>query len=144
MTAIVSSNTLGLFGSSLSQIGLSSSGTPLLGRPGQSNAVYVNSAAGNLVVQGQDEYLASLGLDTSLVRTYNSLGQITDDNGDNWRLNIASLIGIPATPNTVGSTLTKRFGDGAEILYTYDATQGHYVATDGAGAFDTLSYNATT
>ncbi len=32
--------------------------------------------------------LTALGLDLALVRTYNSQGQLTDDNGDNWRLGV--------------------------------------------------------
>src|SRR5688572_10312864 len=126
MTNIISGTGLGLFNTSANLLG--SAANPLSGRAGQSDAYYINSQTGNLVVQAQDEFLASIGLDTSLLRTYNSKGQLTDDNGDNWQLNIASLIGIPASPNTAGSTITKRFGDGAEVIYTYDAARGLYVS----------------
>ncbi len=139
MTSIIAGSGLGLFNTSANLLG--TAGNAL---PGRSNAVYVNSTTGNLVVQGQDEYLASLGLDTALIRTYNSQGQLNDDNGDNWCLNVASLVGIPSSPNTAGSSVTKRFGDGAEILYTYDAAQGLYVSTAGDGAHDAFSYNSTT
>ncbi len=73
MTSVITSSGLGLFNTSANILG--SSGNPLLGRPGQSDAVYVNSATGNLVVQEQDEYLVSLGLDTALVRTCNFQGR---------------------------------------------------------------------
>jgi YD repeat-containing protein len=140
MAAIVSGTGLGLFSSNFA----SANGDPHVGRSGQSDAVYVNSANGNLVVQAQDEFLASVGLDTALIRTYNSRGQSTDDNGDNWQLNVASLINRPATPNASGSTVTKRFGDGAEVIYTYDAARALYISSEGDGAADTLSYNAST
>src|SRR6266566_8719830 len=135
MTSIITGSGLGLFNTSANLLG--TAGNPLFGRPGQSNAVYVNSTTGNLVVQGQDEYLSSLGLDTALVRTYNSQGLVDGDNNDGWRIGVyRSLYGLTGTVNTAGSTLTKRFGDGAEILYIYDTTQNLYVATAGDGAHD--------
>lgn len=136
MVAIVTGNSLGL-----SLLTSGAQGASNQGRAAE--RVYVNSATGNLVIQGNDEYLASVGLDTALIRTYNSKGLSVDDNGDNWQLNVASLINRPATPNAVGSTVTKRFGDGAEALYTYDASRALYVSSLGEGAADTLSYNTT-
>src|SRR5688572_4330273 len=103
MTSIISSTLVGLFNSSRDVLG--GSGESQLGRFGE--RVYVNSATGNLVVQNQDEVLTGLGLDALLVRTYNSQGLLNDDNGDNWRFNIASLSSIPGSPNTSGTTVTK-------------------------------------
>lgn len=137
MVALITGNTLGL---SLNSPG--TNGQSGLGRANEQ--VYVNSATGNVVVQGSDEYLASVGLDTALIRTYNSQGLLADDNGDNWQLNIASLINRPASPNAAGSTVTKRFGDGAQALYTFDSARGLYVSSDGGGASDTLNYNSST
>lgn len=137
MVALVTGNSLGL-----SLVSSSANGQSSLGRANEQ--IYVNTATGNLVVQGSDEYLASVGLDTALIRTYNSQGVMADDNGDNWQLNVAALLNRPTSPNTAGSTVTKRFGDGAQSLYTFDGTKGLYVSTDGAGADDTLGYNAAT
>src|SRR5262245_41756424 len=121
MVAIVSGSGLGLFRSSVSSLGQSGvAGDPRAGRGG--DQVYVNSATGNLIVQGQDEILRSLGLDLSLVRTYNSLGLMTDsDNGDNWRLGVdRKVYGLSGTLNQANSSVIKVFGDGTEVTYTYD------------------------
>ncbi|MBI3898836.1 MAG: LysM peptidoglycan-binding domain-containing protein [Gammaproteobacteria bacterium] len=136
MTSIINSSTLGLFNTSLEL------GSSAAGRTGQSDRVTVNENTGNLIVQQQDEYLASVGLDTALVRTYNSQGLVDGDNNDNWRLNVASLSYVPPTANASGSKVTKRFGDGAEIDYLYNGTA--YVSTAGGGASDTLTYSTTT
>jgi hypothetical protein len=148
MTAIVSGSSLGLFNSSLSLLG-TASGSSLLGKQGE--RLYVNAATGNLVVQAQDEYLASMGLDTSsLVRTYNSQGLLDGDNNDHWRIGFYRRIhSLTGTVNTMGSTVTKTFGDGAEVTYTYDstvgsATYGFYVSGNGDGTHDTLSYHGGT
>lgn len=139
MTAIISGNTLGLVNNPLTP-----RGDAEFARAGQNDQVYLNVATGNLVVQSRDETLDSIGLDLSLIRTYNSQGQLTDDNADNWRLGVEERVyGLTGTLNTVGSTVTKTFGDGADILYTYDATAGVYVSSAGDGANDTLSYDST-
>ena len=152
MTTPLTSTALGLYNSSLQLLGQTpGSGNPLTGRTGQSDGVYVNAATGNLVVQRQDEYLASAGVDLNVLRTYNSQGQLDGDNDDNWRIGFyRSLINLPAgSENTAGSSVSKVFGDGSEHSYTYDndpasATYGMYVSTAGDGAHDTLTYNATT
>jgi uncharacterized protein RhaS with RHS repeats len=51
---------------------------------------------------------------------------------------------LTGTVNTAGSTIVKVFGDGAEVVYTYDTATSQYISTDGAGAHDTLSYNSST
>ncbi len=142
MVAVVSGTGLGLGASSLSSLGfVGSAGTTRGGSNGE--RIYVNSATGNLVLQSRDEFLAAAGLDVALVRTYNSQGQLTDDNGDNWRLGVHQrLFGLRGTVNTTDSTIVKVFGDGAEVVYRHDGTI--YTSTDGDGAHDTLSYNATT
>ena len=111
MASIISGNELGLYNTSLNLLGLTN-GNPTTGRPGQSDAIYINSTTGNLVVQQRDEYLASLGIDLGVVRTYNSLGLLNDDNGDNWRLGVHQSVGaLTGTVNSAGSTITKTFGD---------------------------------
>lgn len=144
MVAAVSGAGLGLFGSAVSALGGAGvGGNAGLGRG--SDRVFVNTATGNLVVQSQDEVLSALGLDLSLIRTYNSQGLLDDDNGDNWRLGVHQRVfGLTGTVNTAGSTIKKSFGDGREVLYTYDATRSAYVSTEGDGAHDTLSYNTGT
>lgn len=143
MVAVVSGNNLGLFNSSLSSLG-SGGAAGTTGQQSRSGErLYVNSVTGNLVVQSVDETVVATGLDLALVRTYNSQGLLNDDNGDNWRLGIHRRVyNLTGTVNTAGSTITKTFGDGADIVYTYNATLGYYVGTDGDGAHDTLAWSA--
>lgn len=139
MTGIVSGSFLGLYGNTLT----TGAGSPFVGRGTQSDSLYVNTTTGNLVIRSQDEYLASLGLDLALVRTYNSQGELSDDNGDNWQLNIHQrLHGLTGTVNAAGSSITKTYGDGAEAVFTYDVARGCYVSPVGDGAHDTLTYSA--
>src|SRR5437762_7646127 len=101
-------------GSVLGSAGLLGSST--LGRGGEQ--VLLNARTGNLVVNQQDEFLVGLGLDASVARTYNSQGDLSDDNGDNWRQStdrrVANLTG---TLNTAGSTVQRVGADGAVITY---------------------------
>ena len=135
MVAVVSGSGLGLFGSSLSTLGgAGASGNATIGRGG--DRVYVNTATGNLIVQSQDEILRALGLDLALVRTYNSQGLMNDDNGDNWRLGVHQRVfGLTGTLNAEGSTVTKVFGDGREVLYRYDASYALEVYAKHPGRF---------
>lgn len=137
MVAIVAGNGLGLVNTSLNVLG-SQTGVASSGQSG--DKVYVNSTNGNLVIQRQDELVIGSGLDISVVRTYNSQGVLDGDNNDNWRIGFYRQI----KSFTAGSTVTRVDADGAELAYTYDATRALYVNKDGAGSFDTLSYNATT
>lgn len=138
MVAVVSGSGLGLFGSSVSMLGgAGAAGNAVVGRG--RDRVYVNAATGNLVIQSVDETLSALGLDLALVRTYNSQGLLDDDNGDNWRLGVHQRVhGLTGTLNTTDSTVRKVFGDGREVVYTYDSTLSAYVSTEGDGAHDTL------
>ncbi|MES2538048.1 MAG: DUF6531 domain-containing protein, partial [Pseudomonadota bacterium] len=135
MVGIVSGNELGLLAGSPGTGGQSS-----LGRAGEQ--VFVNVATGNLIVQRQDDVLLGQGLDISLVRTYNSQGRLTDDNGDNWRLGIHRRIdNLTGMTNTAGSTVRRTDADGAELIYVYDIVRGLYLNHDGAGSTDTLAYD---
>lgn len=109
---------------------LGTAGDPTVGRLG--DAVYINSVTGNLIIQRQDDTLASTGLGLSVVRTYNSQGKLNDDNADNWRLGLyRSLAPVTGTVNTAGSTMTRTHADGAEIVFTYDTALSLYRSTDG-------------
>src|SRR5262245_19434521 len=113
MVGVVSGSNLGLFNSG------NTVGDPAVGRG--RDRVYVNSTTGHLIISSADDTLSALGLDLALLRTYNSRGLQNDDNGDNWRLGVQRrLTAIPGTPNSPNSTITKTFGDGAEVVYRYD------------------------
>jgi YD repeat-containing protein len=141
MVAVISSGNLGVYTANGSTRGAPGPN----GSEQNPQQIYANTSTGNLVIQQRDELLAALGLDLSLVRTYNSQGLMDDDNGDNWRLGIHQRVyGLTGTVNTAGSTVRKVFGDGADILYTYNTTLARYVSTDGDGAHDTLAWNTGT
>src|SRR5262245_1310308 len=144
MAAIVAGSSLGILQSSAALLGAQGQlGTSIQGRAGE--RVYLNAATGNLVIQDQDEILVGRGPDAAFLRTYNSRGLLNDDNGDNWRLNFQRRVyGLTGTLNTAGSTITRVDADGAEALYTYSASLGKYVTTEGGGAFDTLSSSGGT
>ena len=123
MSAVVSGSGLGLYDATGSLQRQSNTG---LGPNG--DKIAINSVNGNLILQQQDEFLSSVGLDVPLIRTYNSQGLLNDDNQDNWRFNIHQTVsGLQGTVNTAGSTLSKTFGDGHEAIYTYDTTTGRYL-----------------
>ncbi len=141
MVAIVSGNSLGLNLTSMATLGQQGAlGSAAQGR--NSELAYVNIATGNFVLRHQDEYLASRGLDGSVVRTYNSLGKFNDDNGDNWSIGIYNQpLQLSGTLNTVGSSITRTASDGSQAVYRFDSTSGHYVSTDGGGAYNTIVYD---
>ena len=56
-------------------------GSAVTGRAGEN--AFVNVSTGNLVIHNRDEFLTGLGIDAAVARTYNSLGTMTDENGDN-------------------------------------------------------------
>ncbi|MFA7601470.1 MAG: LysM peptidoglycan-binding domain-containing protein [Novosphingobium sp.] len=134
MVAIVAGNGLGLERGSGNVLGSSGQlGSAFLGRGG--DAVTVNAATGNLIIANRDEFLVGRGPDSSLNRTYNSQGQFTDDNGDNWRISAQRRI------YSVSGTLYRTDWDGSETVYTWDAVFGAYVSREGSGAYDTLLYD---
>ena len=115
-------------------------GSAGLGRGGEQ--VFLNAANGNLLISRQDEFLVGRGPDASVGRTYNSLGNHGDDNGDNWLQSTdRRVFGLTGAANSWGSTVKRRSADGSEIGYGWDGTS--YVATDGAGSFDRLRYNGS-
>ncbi len=138
MVAVVSGSGLGLFNSSTSTLGGGgANGNALVGRG--RDRVYVNTTTGNLLVQSADDILAAVGLDFAALRTYNSQGFTDEDNNDQWRLGVhqrLSAVTGGTGVNTAGSKLTKTFGDGTEVVYTYNTTRTRYEANDGDGAND--------
>ncbi len=110
-------------------------GAAELGRSG--GQASLNAANGNLVIAQRDEFLAGRGPDAFVSRTYNSLGNASDDNGDNWRQSTERRI----KSFSANSSVVRVSGDGSEITYRWNAAANAYVTTDGAGAHDTLTFN---
>ena len=143
MVAIVSGNSLGLNLTSSGVLGAQGTyGDPRTGQGGEQ--VYVNASTGNLVMQQLQDQLVASGLDVTSVLTYNSLGLATDDNGDNFSIGkVPAQLVLSGTVNTAGSTLTRTAFDGSQTVYTWDAANSRYVAVNGTGAFDTITYAAS-
>ncbi|MFC0677967.1 putative Ig domain-containing protein [Lysobacter korlensis] len=145
MTAIISGNGLGLFNSSLNQLGGTLGSHPGLGQGTTSQ--YVNIATGNVIMQGQDERLLSRGLLFEHTRTYNSQGVLTSTNEagkDLWTFEFETVIRhLSGTINTAGSTVERILGDGTRVRFAYDAQAGLYRSTAGDGAHDTISYSTS-
>jgi hypothetical protein len=143
MVAVVSGNGLGLFNTSLTQLGFGL-GSSSLGQSREQQLV--NIATGNLILQDQDENLTVRGLNTSFLRTYNSRGTVTGAGQDGfvtgYERNLV-LTGTPATLNTAGSTMTMNTGDGQSVIFAYSGTANLYTTTGGDGAHDKLEYDAT-
>ena len=139
MVAIFSGNGTGLERSSAWVLGSRGQlGTASLGRSAED--VYVNAANGNLFITREDEFLIGKGPDSGIGRAYNSQGNLSDDNGDNWKATPTKNIWASGTVNQAGSIVTRRDWDGAETVFTYDAALGKYVSKEGEGAYDTISY----
>jgi YD repeat-containing protein len=143
MAAIIGGAGLGLFNTSLGQLnGFGASGNVGLGNG--NDRVYVNAVTGNLVVTSQDEFVASTGIDTSFVRTYNSLGTFTDgDNGDNWRLSLYRRLEFTtATPAVDHGDIVRVNGDGSRDTFKWQSGLGYWQCFDGPGAHDIIRRNA--
>jgi YD repeat-containing protein len=143
MVAVVTGGGLGLnLGSGSVLGGAGVGGAASFGR--QSDRVYVNAASGNLVVQGRDELLVGRGPDAAGLRTYNSLGAFTDDNGDNWQPGLVRKVWLNSgTVNTPGSVVYRRDEDGSEAAFFWDSGLNKYVGYQGGGSADSLSYDGT-
>ena len=99
----------------------------------------VNTGNGNFVLQEHDAALASLGLDVSLGRTYNSQAQIGATGWANWQLGAVRTVRLDSTNNTA----YRSNGDGSEGKYAWDASIAAYRSLDGQGAYDRLAFNAS-
>ncbi|MBB5447926.1 MULTISPECIES: hypothetical protein, partial [unclassified Paraburkholderia] len=142
MVAIVTGNGLGLQSSSALGLGsLGQIGDAALGQTGEQ--LYVNAATGNLVIRSQDLMLLGEGVNGTIYRAYNSLGQLSDDN---WRPGGMRIVdGLTGMLNTAGSTVTRTDWDASAVTYVYDATRNLYVASGGisTGARATLAWDAS-
>ena len=106
MSAVFTGNGLGLFNTSLNQLGGGLGGQARVGQGNEQQ--FVNLATGNLVWQGQDEHLTFRGLTVGLGRTYNSLGQVSDVGGDGWLTGFERRISLlSGTFNTAGSVMRR-------------------------------------
>ncbi|MBL4761566.1 MAG: RHS repeat protein, partial [Gammaproteobacteria bacterium] len=129
--AIVSGEALGLFHSSASQLGTTGTGFGAAG-----DQLYVNANTGNLVIQRQDQVVKGHGVDASVVRTYNSQGNLNDSIGGQY-FNFQQHVVAPGVVNTAPKVRVT--ADGYEQSFTY-VSANHYVSEEGAGAHDTLNY----
>ncbi|WP_267124881.1 RHS repeat domain-containing protein, partial [Xanthomonas sacchari] len=141
MVAVFTGNGLGLFDSSLSKLGAANGGAAGLGR-GQDRQ-FINVANGNLVLQGRDEFLNFRGLPISMVRTYNSFGQVSDTGNDGWVTGFERRVELVGTLGASDSKVRLQMGDGQSVEFLYDADSQTYQTTAGSGAKDTIAWDAS-
>lgn len=140
MVAVFTGNGLGLFNTSLTQLGGALGGSGGLGQ--DRSRQLVNLATGNVLVQGQDEYLSFRGLGLGFERTYNSQGQASEVGADGWLTGFERRVVLQSgTFNTAGSMMRRYTGDGAYQDFTY-VSANTYLSTGGDGAHDTLNWTA--
>ena len=141
MVAVFTGTGLGLFNTSMTQLGGASWGSGGLGqlRGGQS----VNLSTGNLVLQELDENLLVRGLSATLLRTYNSRGTVTGQGQDGWVTGFERNVTLSGTLNNAASTVSLTTGDGQTLVFTYSGTANKYVTTGGDGAHDSITWNGT-
>lgn len=112
-------------------------GQAATGRSGEQ--VMLNAATGNLLIAQRDEFLLGRGPDAAVSRTYNSRGDLSDDNRDNWRQSTDRRVyGLVGGANAFGSSVKRVAADGSVATYRYDGAG--YVETDGAGTWDRLAF----
>lgn len=144
MVAVITGNGTGLERSSAFVLGSRGQlGPSALGRANDN--VFVNAATGGLSIQNLDEMLMGLGPNIGIARTYNSLGNLSDDNGDNWRASVSRRVhSLTGTVSTAGSTITRTDWDGSETVYAWDVAKSAYVSKEGSEAYDTLTFAGST
>ena len=137
MVAVYTGSGLGLFNTSLTQLGNAGGG-----RIGQgASSQYVNLSTGNLVVQDLDESLLVRGFGASLLRTYNSRGSVAGQGQDGWVTGYERSLALNGTLNAAGSTMVLTTGDGQTVAFAWSGTANRYVSTGGDGAHDTLTWD---
>ena len=142
MVAVVSGTGLGLFATSLTQIGAGLGGGSSIG--GSRADQHVNVATGNLILTGWDESLFGHGMATGLVRTYNSQGSFGQAGADGWQTGYERTVRLASgTVNTAGSTVERATADGGVVTYAWDASRSAYVSMTGDGAHDTITLSAS-
>lgn len=72
-------------------------------------------------------------VNAAIARTYNRLGDMSDDNADNWRQGTdVRVCGLTGTVNMFGSSVRRVSADGTDSVFTWDGAK--YVTGDGDGA----------
>lgn len=141
MSAVFTGNGLGLFNTSLSQLGYGLGGGTGVGQ-GRDNQ-YVNAATGNLVWQSSDEHLVFRGLSVNLTRTYNSLGLLSEVGADGWVTGFERRVALQGgTFNAAGSVMRRFTGDGSYQDFAY-VSANTYRSSGGDGAHDTLTWTGS-
>jgi YD repeat-containing protein len=141
MLTIVSGNALGVNSNSFMPR-QGDVGSNVLGKGG--DRAYINGVTGNLVIQRQDELISDIGKDIGVLRTYNSLGELNDDNSDNWKIGFyRGLRNLQGTISSAGSSIEKIEADGAITVYRYDAIKQAYVNSRRLDTDDKLIFDAT-
>src|SRR5687767_11313594 len=81
-------------------------GTAEQGRSGEQ--LFLNAASGNVLITRRDEFLVGRGPDLAIDRTYNAHGDLSDDNGDNWRQSTERYVhGLNGPIASWGSTVRR-------------------------------------
>jgi len=141
MSAVFTGNGLGLFNTSLSQLGYGLGGGAGVGQGRDSQ--YVNAATGNLVWQSSDEHLVFRGLGVNLTRTYNSLGLLSEVGADGWVTGFERRVALQGGVfNAAGSVMRRFSGDGSYQDFAY-VSANTYRSTGGDGAHDTLTWTGS-
>ena len=134
MVSVIGEQGLGLFGHT--QLGLGQSNT--LGDA--KTRLTVNAATGNLVITRRDDTLAGNGIDTDLLRTYNSQGTLNQGSVGQFRFGFdQSLSDFPA--DKTSGTIIRNDGEGLAARFTWNDSQQRYISTSGNGSFDKLHFD---
>ncbi|HBZ45914.1 MAG TPA: hypothetical protein DEO93_01030 [Stenotrophomonas sp.] len=141
MSAVFTGNGLGLFNSSLAQLGTSLGSGAGVGQG--RNSQLVNLATGNLIWQSTDEHIVFRGLAVGMNRTYNSQGQLADVGADGWTTGFERrVVLLTGAFNAAGSVMRRYTGDGGHQDFTY-AANNTYTSTAGDAAHDTLTWSGS-
>jgi YD repeat-containing protein len=114
-------------------------GQASLGRAGE--GVFLNAATGNLVLTQQDEFLAGLGPDVAIARTYNANTTESDDNNDHWRQSTDKRVIFSGTTPGADGSISRIAADGSRVTFTWSAGN-IYTTSDLAGEDQIVSYAA--
>nr|WP_269511821.1 hypothetical protein [Acinetobacter baumannii] len=140
MVAIVSGNGLGLFNSSLNQLGKRGvQGNASFGQARIED--YINIAEGNLVIRQQGYNLAATGQDIQSVLTYNSKGLL--NNNAQWSGEWSRRLSLVGNLNEAGSKIIVTAEDGHEVTFNFSSAN-NYISKEGDGAYDKLTISGTT